>query len=324
VFRLPMEEAGNTRSNPSAKLTFVVSLITRESDYQREQAKSAEESARQLNVDIEISYADNDPIKQSQQLLEVIQNPSPGVNAMILEPAGNTAFSQVAREAAAAGMGWVVMNRSDDSIAELRSRYQLPICTVTEDHRETGRILGRQVAALLPMGGTVLFLQGPAGSPVTASRLEGMNETKPANIELRFLRSTYWTEEGGYNAVTSWLRLSISHKADVLGVMGQSDLIALGAHRAFRDQTAGEERDRWLRLPFLGVNGLKVGRDAVQRGTLTATVVVPPTASVAIEALTRAYREGVRPDERILVAPKSFPDLGALSEAGEKRKWAQQ
>jgi ribose transport system substrate-binding protein len=314
---LPMQDPGSRRSNPSEKLTFSLSLITQESDYQREQANAAQESARRLNVDIEISYADNDAIKQSQQLLDVIQNRSSRVNALILEPAGSTAFPQVARAAAAAGLGWVVMNRSDDSITELRGRYNFPIYTVTEDHKETGRILGRQVAVLLPKGGTVLCLQGPSGSPVTAWRMEGMQETKPANIELKFLRSAHWTEEAGFNAVAAWLRLSTSHDTDIVGVIGQSDLIALGAYRAFGEHTHGEKRDRWLKLPFLGVNGLKVGQDAVQRGALAATVVVPPTASVAIETLARAYRERVRPQERILVAPKSFPDLGALADGRE-------
>lgn len=103
-----------------ANLSFVVSLITQESDYQREQAHSAQQAARRLNVDAEIFYADNDAIKQSQQLLQVIQNRSSGVNALILEPAGNTAFPQVARAAVTAGLGWVVMNRSDSSISELR------------------------------------------------------------------------------------------------------------------------------------------------------------------------------------------------------------
>jgi hypothetical protein len=60
------------------------------------------------------------------------------------------------------------MNRSDHSIAELRSRYDAPICTVTEDHKGTGRIPGQQLAVLLPEGGTGLCLQGPSGSPVTA------------------------------------------------------------------------------------------------------------------------------------------------------------
>jgi ribose transport system substrate-binding protein len=308
-----MEELGSRSSNLSGKLIFVVSLITQESDYQREQAHSAQLTARRLGVEVDILYAENDAIKQSQQLLQVIQNPSSAVSALILEPAGHTAFPQVAQAAATAGLGWVVMNRSDASIAQLRSRYGSPICTVTEDHEETGRILGKQVAALLPGGGTVLFLQGPSGSPVTTLRLEGMNETKPENIELKLLRSAHWTEEGGYKAVASWLRLSTSLDTEIDGVIGQSDLIALGAYRAFREQTMGDKQGHWLGLPFVGVNGLKTGQEAVQRGVLSATVVVPPTTVTAIEMLVRAYREGVRPQERIFVAPKSFPDVGKLS-----------
>lgn len=314
------QESGNKSPNPPTKLIFALSLITRESDYQQEQAASAQECGRRVNVDIEISYADNDAIKQSQQLLEVIQNRSHEVNALIFEPAGNTAFPQVARAAAAAGLGWVVMNRSDDSIAELRQRFGSPIFSVTENHEETGRILGRQVAALLPNGGMLLCVQGPSGSPVSALRLAGMEKTKPANIELKLLRSAHWTEEGGYKAVAGWLRLSTSHDANIVGIMGQSDLITLGAYRAFREHARAEKKDHWLGLPFLGVNGLKVGRDAVQRGTLAATVVVPPSAGVAIESLVRAYREGVRPLERIFVTPKSFPELAVLASRTKRSK----
>jgi len=314
-----MEEPASKNSNPSAKLTFVVSLITQESDYQREQAYSADQAARRLNVNVEICYAGDDAIKQSEQLLAVVQNRSSGVKAVILEPAGQTAFPQVARAAAAAGLGWVVMNRSDSSIAELRSRYRSPIFTATEDHEETGRILGRQIAVLLPRGGTVLCLQGPSGNPVTERRMAGMNETKPKNIELKFLRSAYWTEEAGFKAVASWLRLSTSHSIDIAGVIGQSDLIALGAHRAFRELTLGDKRDRWLALPFLGVNGLEAGQDAVRSGVLAATVVIPPSSGAAVETLVRAYREGVRPKECILVTPRSFPDLATLVPRTGKR-----
>ena len=42
------------------KLRFLVSLTTRENDYQLEQAAAAQESSRRLGVDLEILYADND------------------------------------------------------------------------------------------------------------------------------------------------------------------------------------------------------------------------------------------------------------------------
>jgi ABC-type sugar transport system substrate-binding protein len=300
------------------QLSFVVSLITQESDYQREQADAVRQAARRLNVDLQILYSGNDAIKQSQQLIEVIQNPSSGVNALILEPAGSTAFPRVARAAVTAGLGWVVMNRDDASIAELRSRSSHPIFAVTADQEETGRILGRQIAILLPRGGTVLCLQSPSGNPVTEQRMVGMSETKPENIKFKLLRSPYWTESGGFQAVSSWLRLTTSYDAEIAGVIAQSDLIALGAHRAFQEHTTGAARDRWLSLHFLGVNGLKAGQTAVQSGVLASTVVVPPSTVPAIEMLVRAYRDGVRPPERTLVSPRSFPDFGMLAPRGSE------
>jgi inositol transport system substrate-binding protein len=300
------------------KLSFVVSLITQDSDYQREQADAAQQAARRLNVSLQVCYADNDAIKQSQQLFEVIQNPSSGVNALILEPAGSTAFPRVARAAVTAGLGWVVMNRDDASIAELGKISKHPIFVVTADQEETGRILGRQIGVLLPGGGTVLCLQGPSSNPVSEQRLVAMNKTKPPNITLKLLRSPHWTEAGGFQAVSSWLSLSTSHNADIAGVIGQSDLIALGAHRAFKELTTEAARDRWLNLPFLGVNGLEVGQTAVRSGALASTVVVPPSTVPAIELLVRAYREGVRPPERTLVLPTSFPDFGMLGPHGPR------
>ncbi len=55
------------------KLRFLVSLTTDDNDYQVEQAKSAEQMARQLGLDIQTVYADNDAITQSTQILKAIQ-----------------------------------------------------------------------------------------------------------------------------------------------------------------------------------------------------------------------------------------------------------
>src|SRR5208282_5218226 len=89
------------------KLHFVVSLTTNDNDYQMEQAVAAEETARRQAVDIQIIYADNDAIVQSQPLLKLIQSNSDShPDAIILEPVGTT-LPQVARAAAAAGIGWV-------------------------------------------------------------------------------------------------------------------------------------------------------------------------------------------------------------------------
>ena len=95
-----------------AKLRFVVSLITKENDYQMEQTASANATAKELGVEVEIVYAENDAITQSTQLLKVIQaEPSLRPQGIIVEPLGATTFPRVASAAAAAGIAWAVVSR---------------------------------------------------------------------------------------------------------------------------------------------------------------------------------------------------------------------
>ena len=69
------------------KLNFVLSLTTDDNDYQIEQASAAEEAARRLGVGLQIIYAENDAIIQSQQLLKFIQSGSERFNGLAPVPA---------------------------------------------------------------------------------------------------------------------------------------------------------------------------------------------------------------------------------------------
>src|SRR5882672_4932375 len=121
------------------KLNFLVSLTNNENDYQQEQAAAAEKAARRLGVDVKIIHANNDALLQSQQLLQFIQgDASSRPDAIVFEPAGGTAFPQVARAAAAAGIGWVVLNHDADYVLELRRTFNVPVFSITSDHQEVG------------------------------------------------------------------------------------------------------------------------------------------------------------------------------------------
>jgi ribose transport system substrate-binding protein len=303
------------------KLNFLVSLTTNDNDYQVEQANSAKEAARRLNVDVQIIHADNDAITQSQQLLKAIQSASgPRPDAIIFEPAGGTGFPQVARAAAGAGIGWAVLNREVDYISELRKGCKAPIFSITSDHEEIGRIQGRQFAAMLPKGGFVLYIQGPSGSSAAEQRTTGMYETKPANLQVRMLRGK-WTEASSYQAVSSWLRLCTSHETRIDLISGQDDSMAMGARRAFQEQTSITERERWLSLPYTGCDGLpQTGQAWVRSGLLAATVVVPANTGLAMEMVAQAVRTGVQPPERTFTVAESFPALEELARGRGKSR----
>jgi ABC-type sugar transport system substrate-binding protein len=145
------------------KLRFLVSLHTRENDFQVAQAQTAEETAHKLRSDVEIVFADNDAVNQSTQLLKAIQSRVESrPDAIVVEPVGGTALPQVARAASAAGIGWAVLNRRPDYLSDLRKAATAPMFAVSSNHFEIGRIQGRQFAALLPRGGSVLYIEGPS------------------------------------------------------------------------------------------------------------------------------------------------------------------
>jgi ribose transport system substrate-binding protein len=296
------------------KIHILVSLTTNDNDYQIEQAESAEQAAKRLGVDAEIIYADNDAINQSTQILKAVQvAPEKRPDAIVFEPVGGTALPQVARAAATAGIGWAVLNRDATYIAELRKTAKAPMFAVSSDHAEIGRLQGRQFAALLPRGGSVLYIQGPSENSAAKERTAGMQETKPANVQVTSLRAQ-WTEESSLRAVRSWLKLTTSQKSIIDLVGAQDDSMALGARKAFQELTKEAEKERWLKLPFTGCDGLpKTGQVWVRNGLLTATIFVPPNTGQAIEMLVQALQKKNQPPERVLIPPRSIPSLDALN-----------
>jgi len=296
-----------------AKIRILVSLTTNDNDYQVEQAQSAEQAASKLGVTAEILYANNDAINQSTQILRAIQtSPAERPNAIVFEPVGGTALPQVARAAAAAEIGWAVLNRDANYIEDLRKDSTAAIVAISSDHVEIGRIQGRQFAALLPRGGTVLYIQGPSENSAAKERTLGMQETKPPNIQVIALRGQ-WTEESSQRAVRSWLKLTTSQKATVDLIGAQDDSMAVGARKAFEELPNEVDRERFLKLPFTGCDGLpKTGQAWVRSGLLTATVFVPPNTGQAIEMFVQAIQQKKRPPERVLTVPTSIPQLSAL------------
>lgn len=294
-------------------MQVLISLTTLDNDYQQEQAAAAESAARRLGVQLRIVDADNDAIRQSQQLLQAIQSPAASrPAAIVFEPVG-TGLPKVAQAATTVGMGWVVLNREIDYMRELRKTARSPVFGISTDHVEVGRIQARQMAALLPNGGTVLCVEGPSGSSAAQQRTAGMEMSKPANVEIRKLKGQ-WTEESAYRSVSSWLRLPTSHTAKISLVAGQDDSMALGARKAFDEQTKGDERGRWLTIPFMGCDGLpKTGQVAVSRGLLRATVVIPTNTGLALDMLMGAVRSGAQPAEHTFTVPQSYPSLTELA-----------
>ena len=299
------------------KLSVVVALTTRENDYQAEQAVAVTEMATRLGANIQIIYADNDAVNQTQQLIKIIQDPAQHPTAILVEPVG-TGMPQVAKAAVAAGIGWGIINSDPDYIAELRRGGEVPVFSVSTDQSEVGRIQGKQLSVLVPEG-NVLYIEGPFNSTATQQRTKGMLSTKPAAVVLKTLKGD-WTERSAHKAAKSWLSLGSSRDLQIRGVICQNDAMAIGARKAFVDLTE-KDRERWLSIPFTGCDGVtKTGQDWVRRGLLKATIITAPAAGTALELLAKAVNAGSMPPDHTLIPPKSFPAIAELQGKSQKAR----
>ena len=297
------------------KLNVIVALTTRENDYQAEQAVAVAEMAARLGVQIQVIYADNDAVNQTQQLIRIIQDPTQRPSAILVEPVG-TGMPQVAKAAVGAGIGWGIINSDPDYIAELRRGGAAPVFSVSTDQSEVGRIQGNQLGVLVPEG-NVLYIEGPFNSMATQLRTKGMLTNKPAAVELKVLKGD-WTERSAHVAAKSWMSLGSSRQLQIRAVVCQNDAMAMGARKAFIDLTE-KDREQWLSIPFTGCDGVtKTGQEWVRRGLLKATIITAPAAGIALEILARAVNAGSMPPDRTLIPPRSFPAVEELRGKSKK------
>jgi len=249
-------------------------------------------------------------INQSQQVVKAIQARN-RPDAVLVEPVG-TGMLQVA--AAAAGVGWGIVNREVDYVPKLRQTASVPVFAVSTDQEEVGRIQGRQFSVLLKSAGEILYIEGPSVTGATRLRTAGMISTKPLNARIKTLKGD-WSEQGAHRIVQSWLSLSTSRLLHIQVIGCQNDAMAAGTRRAFEEMLSGAERNQWLSLPVTGCDGVPAtGQRWVQEGRLAATVIIPPTMGLAMEILYQAIITGSQPPEFTLSAPRSYPDLQELAE----------
>jgi ABC-type sugar transport system substrate-binding protein len=300
------------------RLRIVVSLPN-DNAYQHEQGVVAKAAGERLGLDVQVLHARDDSITQSQQLLASIQSGSEGrPDALLVEPVTGTGLPRVAEEAIANGIAWVISNSDVDYISKLRKNSRVPVFLVTQGQHEIGRVQGKQMGALLPLGGNVLYVEGPSMSSVAAQRRDGMESAKPGNVQITTLRSK-WSEEGAHQSAEAWLRLATSRAEKYGLVAGQTHELALGARKALQSTGNEEQKKRWIEVPIIGIGVSSHVKRLVDRQVLAAAVVTSVTMELAIKTLVRAIETHAQPQERSVVEVSSYPDLERLGVHAENR-----
>ncbi|HMK29917.1 MAG TPA: substrate-binding domain-containing protein [Terriglobales bacterium] len=287
--------------------------------YLRAQKAAAKAAADRLAVDLQVVSAEMDAVAQGQELLQFVQSRTePRLDGILLEPVSANGLPRVAEAAVAAGIGWVVSNAQVEYLGALRKKANVPVFLVSQDHVEVGRIQGRQIAALLPDGGSVLYLRGPAMSSIASKRFEGLDSTKPRNVELKSLKVQGSTAEDACKAVRSWLSLSTVRPESTQLIMSQNVDFISGARKALETIASPADRAKWLALPCAGVGISSQVKPLVDQGVLCAAVLTSLTMDRAMEMLVKAIKDGSQPPEQTFVEADQYPTFEELVKRGKR------
>jgi serine/threonine protein kinase/ABC-type sugar transport system substrate-binding protein len=274
-------------------------------------------AARGHGFSVRVFRAANDTDKQVSQIQECLREPHDRRPTVVMvSPVREVGLLSTAYEAARLGVGWVVLSRWWDYLNNLRAEFsELPIFAVVADQKEVGRIQGRQIAALLPNGGELVYIQGPLGTSSAVRRYSGVEEIlQGSSIEVFTVHSD-WTLAGGTRAMLDWARVFQKRELPRFIVGAQNDAMAMGARDAM--QTIAVERGSSAEgLSFCGCDGSpSYGQRLVTEGKLASTVVLPASAGRAIAEVAAMLRGGPRPPAAIFLKPIPFPEAHLLVRA---------
>jgi ABC-type sugar transport system substrate-binding protein len=287
-------------------------------DYQDLVRADVVRAAARAGLDVVAHSAGNSVMSQISQLFAWLHGPSvERTRGLVVMPVLQTALDRVIRDGARVGVPWAFIQRRPDKLDALRAEFpQVPLFIVMPDQREIGAIQARQYRALLPRGGTLLYVQGQAASSPAQARLAGLQEgLEGSGLQIATVLDGNWRSEDAERAVTDWLVLMLRAGGVRIDLVGcQSDMMAVGVKKALAAVAERLQRPEVARIPVTGCDGHpQVGRKLVDEGQLAATIVVPSTGAPAVEQLLKAIASRQMPPAELILHCTSYPEEPALA-----------
>ncbi|MEV0277333.1 substrate-binding domain-containing protein [Streptomyces sp. NPDC050610] len=248
VFLRPGDSGGTTKVG--------LSVSTLNNPFFVQLKAGAQAEAKASGVELTVTDAQNDASQQANQ----IQNfTSQGVKAMIVNPVDSDAAGPSVKAAGQADIPVVAADRGVNkaSVDTL----------VASDNVAGGRLAAKTLAERLNGKGTILVLQGTAGTSASRERGQGFREGLKAypGIKIAAQQPADFDRTKGLDVTTNLLQ---AHP-DVNGVFAENDEMGLGAVKALGSK-AGKS------VKVVSFDGTPDGLKAVEDGSLAATVAQQP------------------------------------------------
>ncbi|MCI4041241.1 substrate-binding domain-containing protein [Streptomyces sp. TRM75563] len=250
-----------------------MSLSTLNNPFFVQMKEGAQAEAEKVGIDLTVTDAQNDASQQANQLQNFT---SSGVSSIIVNPVDSDAVGPGVRSA----------NKADiPVIAADRGVNKADTATlVASDNVAGGKLAADALADKLGGKGSIVILQGTAGTSASRERGAGFAEGLKAYPDIKVVakQPADFDRTKGLDVMTNLIQ---SHPG-VTGVFAENDEMALGAVKALGDK-AGKS------VSVVGFDGTPDGLKAVEAGTLYASVAQQPAelGKIAVQNAVRAAKD---------------------------------
>jgi ribose transport system substrate-binding protein len=252
----PDAGSGGAPAAAASGVTVGLSISTMNNPFFVALRAGAEREAKLAGINLITVDAQNDPAKQIAGVEDLIQKKVP---VILLNPTDSDAVANVVKEATAAGVKVISLDRAVNGAAVSSH--------IASDNAAGGRVAGEFLLKRLGGKGNLVELEGIPGSSAARERGEGFESAIAGKTGVKLVaRQTANFDRAQGLAVMENI---LQGTKDIQGVFAQNDEMALGARRALEE--AGLKK-----VAIVGFDATPDAVAAVKVGKLAATVQQKP------------------------------------------------
>lgn len=265
--------AAEESSSEGGDLTIGFSNCSQDTPFFANMTPIIQEYAQGLGVKVVALNADNDISKQNQDIQDLV---SQGIDILIMNPVNEDGPSA----------GIEACNNADIPVVTVDKNVKSGYTTwVGRDNQEMGRLCGERLVELLggeDAEGTILEIQGTAGSTTMMQRRDGFHEAVDKVPGLTVVQSSYCDYDRS-KAIPATQDL-LQANSDIVAIFGHNDDMALGAAQVCGEKGMSD-------VLVCGVDGLMEAVLQIQEGKYAITTSNDPVllGQTAVDAAIQIH-----------------------------------
>ncbi|HSI74172.1 MAG TPA: ABC transporter substrate-binding protein [Fimbriimonas sp.] len=306
----PSDTSAGTAPSPGAPKTDTYTVgfsqIGAESAWRTAETKSVQDEAQKRGV--KLLFNDGQQ-KQENQIRAIRSFINQKVDFIFLAPKVETGWDPVLREARAANIPVILLDRGIKTSDE-----SLYTTLLTSDFVEEGRMAARWLAKKLDGKGNIVELQGTLGSDPANDRKEGFAEVLKDYPDMVISRSQTgdFTIQKGKEVMEAFLK---SGGKSINAVYAHNDDMALGAIQAIEEAGLVPGKD----IIVVGIDAVKQAFEAIAAGKMNCTVECNPLLGPSAFDVAEKLRKGEKVDHRIITKDNLYDESTATAELPNRK-----